>query len=376
AVSHSGYGGASDVSYVQRRHSKGGVPPSSCEEIGKKIQVPYTAQYLFWSQDQSFTQVGIPSEISTDSDNLSPPSGFYAEGYQHYRFNGSSWINFNATSFLYTSPGKQVVGNHYYLAQADENGGRPTWKLFNEVRVTTRAVSRVTVEEDSIDWVKLEATSYGGNYGQFMNNRNINILPCKLNLCVHIIPRFLALFYTHILLKPDKEYHGPVLSMPNKRLRFVQKKFNRILQIEERRSQGKAINKEKEDVLMSKLTISILIDDHEKLKKCLSMAIKEELISREKEMLLLLEDNNENENEIENPTNDEVVTIAEEEEKKKIVVDENQTLESLETRQVQEEASYADVKDDSIVEVLQLSGKKFPRLGLAGLLLRMQLPIK
>ncbi|KAH9300885.1 hypothetical protein KI387_012468, partial [Taxus chinensis] len=58
-------------------------------------------------------------------------------------------------------------GNHYYLAQADENGGRPTWKLFNEVRVTTRAVSRVTVEEDSIDWVKLEATSYGGNYGQF-----------------------------------------------------------------------------------------------------------------------------------------------------------------------------------------------------------------
>ncbi|KAH9300884.1 hypothetical protein KI387_012467 [Taxus chinensis] len=104
AVSHSGYGGSSDVSYVQRRHSKGGVPPSSCEEIGKKILVPYTAQYLFWSQDQSFTQAGIPSEISTDSDNLSPPSGFYAEGYQHYRFNGSSWINFNATSFLYTSP--------------------------------------------------------------------------------------------------------------------------------------------------------------------------------------------------------------------------------------------------------------------------------
>jgi hypothetical protein len=50
AVSHSG---AIWVSYVQRRHSNGGVPPTSqCEEVGKQVQIPYSAQYLFWQQDQ------------------------------------------------------------------------------------------------------------------------------------------------------------------------------------------------------------------------------------------------------------------------------------------------------------------------------------
>ncbi|KAH9300889.1 hypothetical protein KI387_012472, partial [Taxus chinensis] len=168
AVCLSGYGHASHVSYVQRRHSKGGVPPSSCEEIGKKIQVSYTAQYLFWSQDRSLNPADIPAEIRIDSENFSPVSGFYSEGQQHYRFNGSSWINFNATSFLYTSPGKEVVGRHYFLEEADANGGQPSWDLFmpaglSKVRVTTKVVSTVTVEKDSVDWSTLEATSYGGS---------------------------------------------------------------------------------------------------------------------------------------------------------------------------------------------------------------------
>ncbi|KAH9300888.1 hypothetical protein KI387_012471, partial [Taxus chinensis] len=118
--------------------------------------------------DRSLNPADIPAEIRIDSENFSHVSGFYSEEQQHYRFNGSSWINFNATSFLYTSPGKEVVGRHYFLEEADDNGGQPSWDLFmpaglSKVRVTTKVVSTVTVEKDSVDWSKLEATSYGGS---------------------------------------------------------------------------------------------------------------------------------------------------------------------------------------------------------------------
>ncbi|GLJ30258.1 hypothetical protein SUGI_0598540 [Cryptomeria japonica] len=107
----------------------------------------------------------IPSEISVDSKNSIPLLGLYGEGYQHYRFNGSSWINFNVSALLYTSPGQQVVGRHYFLSQADDKGGEISWELsmpsaLGKVIVTTKLVSTVIVDKDSIPWTKLEATSY------------------------------------------------------------------------------------------------------------------------------------------------------------------------------------------------------------------------
>ncbi|GLJ30253.1 hypothetical protein SUGI_0598450 [Cryptomeria japonica] len=167
-ISHSGYGHASEVSYVQRKHSMGGVPPPYCEEDAKEIQVSYTAQYFFWSQDASLDTVAIPSEISTDSQNSVPLLGFYAEGYQHYRFNGSSWVIFNASALLYTSPGQQVAGRHYFLSQVDEKGGEPSWELLmpsglGKVIVTAKLVSTVIVDKDSITWSKLEVTSYAAD---------------------------------------------------------------------------------------------------------------------------------------------------------------------------------------------------------------------
>jgi hypothetical protein len=162
AVSHSARGHASWVSYVQRMHSRGGVPPSSCEEVGKQVNIPYTAQYLFWQQDRSLP-MGIPVEISV-SENFSPLVSFYSEGIQYYRFNGSSWINFNVSAYLYTSPGQEVVGWHYFSTKPDQNGGQPTWELFMPFsRVTVKVVSSITVDSDSIDWTELEATSHGGN---------------------------------------------------------------------------------------------------------------------------------------------------------------------------------------------------------------------
>ncbi|XVE75175.1 hypothetical protein DITRI_Ditri12bG0074600 [Diplodiscus trichospermus] len=70
---------------------------------------------------------------------------------------------------------------------------------------------------------------------------------------------------------------GPVLSLINKRLRALRKKYNRILQMEESVSQGKPLNKEQEEVLRSKAAVSALIDELEKLRQPLSFAVSEEI---------------------------------------------------------------------------------------------------
>lgn len=78
---------------------------------------------------------------------------------------------------------------------------------------------------------------------------------------------------------------GPVLTMMSKRLRALKKKYNRILQIEENKRQGKTVNKEQEDVLKTKIAIAALIDEYEKLRQPLISAVKEEVAEREKELL-------------------------------------------------------------------------------------------
>lgn len=78
---------------------------------------------------------------------------------------------------------------------------------------------------------------------------------------------------------------GPVLTMMNKRLRALKKKYNRILQIEDGKSQGKSINKEQEEVLKTKIAVAALIDEYEKLRQPLLVAVKEELAEREKELM-------------------------------------------------------------------------------------------
>ncbi|KAF2302426.1 hypothetical protein GH714_036291 [Hevea brasiliensis] len=70
---------------------------------------------------------------------------------------------------------------------------------------------------------------------------------------------------------------GPVLGFINKRLRALRKKYNRILQMEESISQGKPINKEQEDVLRSKPSVSAAIEELEKLRQPLATAVSEEI---------------------------------------------------------------------------------------------------
>ncbi|CAK9161410.1 unnamed protein product, partial [Ilex paraguariensis] len=70
---------------------------------------------------------------------------------------------------------------------------------------------------------------------------------------------------------------GPVLSLINKRIRALRKKYNRIIQMEESIAQGKPINKEQEETLKSKSSILPAIDELEKLRQPLSVAVDEEI---------------------------------------------------------------------------------------------------
>ena len=69
---------------------------------------------------------------------------------------------------------------------------------------------------------------------------------------------------------------GPVMTMMNKRLRALRKKYNRILQMEESLAQGKTLNKEQEEVFRSKPAVAALIDEYERLRQPLSAAVEEE----------------------------------------------------------------------------------------------------
>ena len=98
----------------------------------------------------------------------------HGKGYQYYRYNGTAWVDFNATARLYNSK-KEQVGHHFYLAKPDAQGGQPTWESLPSKksdgvpysRVTGKAVSKVTVDQDSIPWVLLESTQSQGDETYF-----------------------------------------------------------------------------------------------------------------------------------------------------------------------------------------------------------------
>ncbi|KAJ0257752.1 hypothetical protein HA466_0085660 [Hirschfeldia incana] len=70
---------------------------------------------------------------------------------------------------------------------------------------------------------------------------------------------------------------GPVMALINKRLRALRKKLNRISQMEESISQGKSLNKEQQEVLRSKPSVLVAIEELDKLRAPLSAAVSEEI---------------------------------------------------------------------------------------------------
>uniref|UniRef100_A0A803MBJ9 Glycine-rich protein n=1 Tax=Chenopodium quinoa TaxID=63459 RepID=A0A803MBJ9_CHEQI len=76
--------------------------------------------------------------------------------------------------------------------------------------------------------------------------------------------------------EPTSATEGPVLSVITKRLRALRKKLNRISQMEHSVAQGKTLNKEQQDVLRSKPAVVALIDELDKLRAPLTIAVEEE----------------------------------------------------------------------------------------------------
>ncbi|KAJ0818190.1 hypothetical protein HanPI659440_Chr00c03g0709921 [Helianthus annuus] len=72
---------------------------------------------------------------------------------------------------------------------------------------------------------------------------------------------------------------GPVLTLINKRIRNLKKKLNRISQLEDSITQGKSAikNKEQEELLKSKPSIVAAVDELEKFRQPLSIAVDEEI---------------------------------------------------------------------------------------------------
>ncbi|KAJ0247598.1 hypothetical protein HA466_0160370 [Hirschfeldia incana] len=70
---------------------------------------------------------------------------------------------------------------------------------------------------------------------------------------------------------------GPVMGLINKRLRALRKKLNRITQMEESISLGKSLNNEQQQVLRSKPSLLLLIDELDKLRSPLSSALSQEI---------------------------------------------------------------------------------------------------
>ncbi|KAI3708979.1 hypothetical protein L2E82_38622 [Cichorium intybus] len=72
---------------------------------------------------------------------------------------------------------------------------------------------------------------------------------------------------------------GPVLTLINKRIRNLRKKLNRITQLEDSIARGRSIikNKEQEELLKSKPAIIGAVDELEKFRQPLSVAVKKEI---------------------------------------------------------------------------------------------------
>ncbi|KAI3731496.1 hypothetical protein L1987_62684 [Smallanthus sonchifolius] len=72
---------------------------------------------------------------------------------------------------------------------------------------------------------------------------------------------------------------GPVLTLINKRIRNLKKKLNRIAQLEESTAQGKTAikNKEQEELLKSKPSILAAVEELEKFRQPLMVAVDEEV---------------------------------------------------------------------------------------------------
>ncbi|KAL2642936.1 hypothetical protein R1flu_010523 [Riccia fluitans] len=156
--------------------------------------IQFLALFILLHQVRTFTLVygnGIPSSCvkleakykqslgldGTDTveipEDLQVPAGnklrfcYFAEGVQEYKFNGTAWNNFNASAILLGRE-NQIMGQHFYLPEADNLGGQPTWETFSPwSMVTSKPLKKILVMKDATAWVLLQSTHESGSRKRF-----------------------------------------------------------------------------------------------------------------------------------------------------------------------------------------------------------------
>ncbi|CAM6029669.1 unnamed protein product [Sphagnum balticum] len=166
AIQHDFVGKAALISYIAVLNEKGGNVPgdSFCTVEGEVVEVPFTADFAFYTQDT--TPPALPQSISATLASVQPMESFYAQGVVRYTWTGQSWKSNGVAATLYTVPGGPVVGEFSSLPKPDKLGGQLYWIAFgpNGFSITGRAnTAPVVVSKNSIGWQLVEVTSSNGS---------------------------------------------------------------------------------------------------------------------------------------------------------------------------------------------------------------------
>eukprot|EP01018_Ginkgo_biloba_P019067 Gb_20269 [translate_table: standard] len=188
ATYHQNYGIASQISYIQRLFTKGGIPPSpaKCTNIKNSskskypnnIVVPFEAEFWFYTQD--FLPPAVPASIAVPSGRM--VQGFFCKGVALYTYDGSAWQRKDVHGKLYNVPGGYQVGTYYIRSPPDRSGGNFCLETMKPTAwiVTAKVVSQsVQLSSDSLSWTLYKITSSEGdtktlgpfNYFQMIGTR-------------------------------------------------------------------------------------------------------------------------------------------------------------------------------------------------------------
>jgi hypothetical protein len=172
ATSTSGTGAFTNVRYIHRVNTSGGLAPSTgCDatHVGETTMVSYTADYYFYAPDRLC--VGWNTAVSTDP-TLAPPAGRNvilhagANGTQNYACIAST--SGGTTTYAWTLTGPDAVltdctgatiGHHLPSAGG---AAAPQWTHNDGSSVIGARVTGVTVDATAIPWLLLSATSTSG----------------------------------------------------------------------------------------------------------------------------------------------------------------------------------------------------------------------
>ncbi|KAL3696307.1 hypothetical protein R1sor_010383 [Riccia sorocarpa] len=133
--------------------------PSSCH----KLEIKYKRSMGIDASDA----IHIPESLQVPADHKLRLC-YLGQGVQKYKFNGTEWINFNASAVLHLGGQNRIGGRHFYLAKPDNLGGQPTWETFSSwSTVTGKALEKTSVRNDAIAWVLLQSTHSSGSGKRF-----------------------------------------------------------------------------------------------------------------------------------------------------------------------------------------------------------------